>query len=201
MRNEELLKSLNNNSTINPNEIIIEKITQAKLINILKQHNKTLIHFWGSWCPSVTFGLDAVKDFIDDKDVNVVLVSIDICSKDQVEIMKKILVDKNIKIKSYILENDFGKDMDGLSKFRTMDHIYNIISSFDKNYQKYEVVFSATQKIELSPIPYTAIIDNNMNVLYSKTPDIQKNISIPPDNKKFYILDIQTMKSLLDIKD
>jgi thiol-disulfide isomerase/thioredoxin len=167
----------------------------------LKKQNKTLIHFWGSWCPSVTFGLDAVKKFNDNNETNVVLISIDICSKDQVEIMKKVLADKNIKIKSYIIENDFGKDMDGLAEFRTMDHIYNIISSFDTNYHKYEVSISDTQKIELSPIPYTAIIDNNLKVLYSKTPDIPKDMSIPPDKKEFYILDIQKMKSLLDIKD
>ncbi len=227
MKNGQIATLLNNAGELDTDDIIVEKITVQQVVAKLKD-KLSVVHIWGSWCTSTILGLDCIKELIDQKvDAQIILVSVDVCSKQQVEIMKKILAMKKIKIKSYILENDFGKSQQHFeimkkilamkkikiksyilendfgksqqhfAKFYSSDHIYNLIHSFDKSYRRVEVAAGA-RKMYISPVPYIGIINKEQDILYSKVPDIDPNKKQALKQDEFYVLNTKKIMKIIN---
>lgn len=202
MKNPAILENYPELDTINIDKIVVEKITAEKLKKIT-ENKISLIHIWGSWCPTALLGLDEIRELIDKKtDCEIILISADISSKEQVDFMKKILAFHNIRIKTYILEKYLGIEdandiTNKLKEFTTFDHIYNLVHSFDKEYKKIDVG-SEEKEMYIAPIPYTALIDKNQNILFSQIPKIVPNTKeCPPD---LYTLDIKKITELIKKK-
>ena len=78
---------LNNNITLNDEQNI-----EKKLFNILDLNSKYVIYFWATWCIPCKKELPDLKKMkIDNKDLKVIIISIDKKSiKDQLNFLKKI---------------------------------------------------------------------------------------------------------------
>lgn len=197
MKNIPLLESLN----IDIKEIDTNHKTRVQIINneqllkMIQANPYSIIHVCGSWCPTVISGLDDIKKIADSTDTRyLIIISIDIFTKEQVSIMNTILLHKGINIGWYIVRNDFGNnDYSGLEKFRKMDHIYNLIHSFDSDYHKVQIQMGDNEVISVPIIPYTAIIDRNAKILYKKIPDAPSNLLDMPQMEDFYRLDVPKM--------
>jgi thiol-disulfide isomerase/thioredoxin len=198
MSNAHIDDSSSLNSKVDIKKIIVEPTSSENLLKIIKSNELSLIHVWGSWCPTSTLGLETIKDIIDNNpDLNIILVSIDLFSKEQVDIMKKVLAAKGIQTKSYIIKNEFAKDMNGLKDFQNLNHAFGLIKSFDREYSKVNVKIDDTNSFDMTPIPYTAIVTNNYEILYRVIPNIPNNVDAEPDLNNYFNIDPDIIKNII----
>jgi thiol-disulfide isomerase/thioredoxin len=188
------LKTLNADDL---NNIKIVKINKNKIEDYIHNSNKkiSIIAVWGSWCPTTLLGLTETSKFSKFKDyINIYLISVDICSQQQVDYIKKIIKTYNIDFTTYIVENNFYNK---IKDFVKLTHVYDFIKSFDDQYKQISITDPNNNEILLSPLPYFSIINNNGNILYRKIPVIPENPSnmIPKD---FFVLDENEIKQIIN---
>lgn len=157
------------------NKLLVEKINVDNFKNLIRNSNKKLnaVIIWGSWCPTTVLGLTSIKDLLKYENlVNFIIISVDICSMQQIDYVKKILCSNKIDLTTYIVDNNFYND---IKEFAKLEHVYSFIKSFDVQYKKIQIYDPINGLVNLSPIPYFSIIDRNGEILYRKIPEISTN--------------------------
>lgn len=167
MINESVRQSLKDVDKDAASKIVVERITPEKLQKLIKD-KVSIVYIYGTYCFGCSLGAERFYELQkDNKDLQVIIVSTDYPSKEQVAYIKKLIYKKNIDIKTYIIDIDLAPSMENAVKFATFDHLLSFVNSFDPDFKKKEFEIDE-QKIEVATLPYVALFDRKGNVLYKK---------------------------------
>ncbi len=179
-------------TTLIPEKYKLKAISPAKMRSFLKSGNKKLIHIWGSWCPTTSLGINDIKKLIPKPDdtYQTMLISADMHTNGQIDLIEKFLYNNQIYADSYIIENKF-ENMNDLDEFIKYKHVIDFINSFDNEYSKIA-------------LPYTVVLDEGNNIIYKKALEIDEN-ALQIDNQTveekyfndFKNMEVEKIKQLL----
>jgi len=144
------------------NIIPIDKIGFDSLLMVTPR-KKLIIHFWGSWCSGQSLGIKDIIDLIPkDNTYKLYLIATDIYTKEQMKLIRSFLFQNEIFTDSYIIKNMNGK-LETVDEFGTEKpkQVTEFISLFDSSYY------------HQPSMPYTAVINENGNILYRRHPAIE----------------------------
>ena len=170
-------------------------LTTKDLKNILRQNKgkKILMHIWGIWCPTTALGILDIKKLIPtDSSYRLLLISADMKTDAQIDLIRKYLYKNGINIPIYIIDNEF-KSIDDMPKFAKFKHVIKFINVFDKDYDQ-------------TALPYTAILDENRNIIYKRVLEVQVEDLSPVEietlndevNKKYGTMEVDKIKEILE---
>ncbi|OGU57918.1 MAG: hypothetical protein A2X64_02225 [Ignavibacteria bacterium GWF2_33_9] len=139
-------------------------ITPAEIRQIIdKNHDqKILLHIFTLFNPIATLGIQDILQFVPETDKYIImLICADMNTGGQINILRKYLFQKGITIPIYLIDNKFDSEND-LENFIQMEHLIKFVKTFDSTYT--DVM-----------LPYTAIIDENQKIIYSRKLDLVFN--------------------------
>lgn len=152
---ENIISLVANDGDFNLNDYKVEKLDTNDFKKLLKNKNgkKTVVHFWSTWCTHGQLdGIDEISKLMKNPLCDVVLVSIDLCSKEQVDFLKRVIHHFGIQKKTYIIENPYTK-LEDMDKIVTFDHLKKFLNLLKPGYDK-------------TAFPYTAVLDKNGKIIY-----------------------------------
>ena len=152
-----------NDSIHIPEKYKLQTLNTSKMKNILNNKNKKLIYVWGSWCPTTSLGINNIKKLMPDSDddYRLMLISADMQTDGQTELIERFLYNNHMSNDSFIIENQFN-NIDDLKEFQKFKHVINFINSFDSTYSKIA-------------LPYLAVLDEDNKIVYKKALEIDKD--------------------------
>lgn len=178
------------NLTITSKNKIID-IDKNQLLNKIKSDKKKkIIHFWGSWCPTTSYGIkDIITNLPIDSAYSNYYISIDYNTKNQKQIIRNFFDRMGYEKDVYI-----SLSTDSLNNLNLLPSIWNKV--FSNNIIQYIKLIDSTCT-EMS-LPYTIILDENNNLIYSK--HLPKLSEIDPTIPKKELLDKYLPQNFEEIK-
>lgn len=164
---------LNNNSptdqTYNMSKVILnvdndaEKMENNRIYSIsidsLKQmltsnKKRKLIVFWGAWCPATSYEIEKFKELCPkNNEYSTYFISVDCNTTKQKNVIRAFYDKLNIKCDAYIFDSEINNPNNWIDKVQS--NLIDFIKVFDKEFTEFT-------------LPYTAVLDENNKILYSK---------------------------------
>lgn len=181
-----------NLSVLSKNKIIdINPVQLSQILN--KDKKKKIIHFWGSWCPTTSYGIrDILNNLPKDNNYSTYYISIDFNTENQKKIIRNFFDNMGYNNDVYIIVSN--------------DSLYNLelkqsdwVRAFYNNFKPYIQILDKTYS-EFSA-PYTLVLDEINNVLYNKhlpkQSEIDRNIPKEQILNKYLVQDFERINILL----
>ncbi|MGB9703053.1 MAG: hypothetical protein ACPL1A_10090 [Candidatus Kapaibacteriota bacterium] len=145
---------------------LLDSFQLSELINErLSKYNSILIHFWSTLSEGTTQNIDSNLDTLINLfgDERVLLISFDISSQRQIQLIKKFLNSKKIKGKFFIIQTNNTSVLDAINDIQNLTSYKKAILSIDKDPLK-------------NSLSVTYILNKNKQIQYraSNIIDIEK---------------------------
>lgn len=130
----ELTTDISLDKNVNDSFPPIITIDESEIKQKFSNSNYTFIHIWTSWCSPCAAELDKINDLykkLRHNSLSFYLISGDINTQEQVNILKKYLRKKGILFPSYIISSTFN-----IMDLKNLNRINEFITSFNNKFQK-----------------------------------------------------------------
>ncbi len=140
-------------------EVVKDNRIYTLSIDSLKQmltndKRKKLVHFWGSWCPTTVYEMEEFAKLVPkNNEYSTYFISVDCNNTKQKDLQRAYYNKLNIDCVAYVINNPLNNQDEWMGKLQKV--LVEYINVFDKDYADFA-------------IPYTAVLDENNNVLYKK---------------------------------
>jgi thiol-disulfide isomerase/thioredoxin len=140
-------------SLIKDNRIYTLTIDSLKQL-LENDKRKKLVHFWGSWCPTTVYEMDEFTKLVPkNNEYALYFISADFDNKKQKDLQRAYFNKIEINLDAYVISNPLNNQEEFMPKLQKV--LVDYINVFDKDNKEFG-------------LPYTAVLDENNQVLYKK---------------------------------